>query len=173
MSSNRATIKRLSRDQRFMASCHEAITWGTCPRARVGAIVAQGGLRISTGYNGAPPDQPHCDDVGCLMIEGRCKRSRHAEVNALALAGLERAKGATLYVSHFPCLDCANAIVFYGIARVVYEIAYRVDEHAYRLLFSATRLERFVDGKAVPARVLESVDQFGRKDWAIAEGWAS
>jgi dCMP deaminase len=162
---------RESRDQRFMDLCHSALEWGTCPRARVGAIVAQGGLIVSQGYNGAPPGQPHCDDVGCLIIDDHCKRARHAEVNALALAGRERTNGATLYTTHFPCLDCANAIVFYGIARVVYEDSYRIDEHAYRLLLSATRLEQFVDGRAHSVGVLEAVDQFGRKSWAIKGAW--
>lgn len=152
-------------DQRFMSLAKEAArSWGTCPRARVGAVLAHGSRFISIGFNGAPSGQPHCDDVGCLMVNGHCRRARHAERNAIALGGLNAvplvgslwAHECTLYVSHFPCWDCAQEIVQAGLGRVVYEYEYRMDMDALRLLLSACEVQRFEGGKAVAVGVLKA-----------------
>ena len=34
----------------------------TCDRASVGAVIARDGRILSTGYNGAPPGLPHCEE---------------------------------------------------------------------------------------------------------------
>lgn len=73
---------------------------GTCLRARVGCVIEKDGRIISTGYNGSPPGEPHCVDVGCLVEDGHCIRTTHAEANAIAFAakhGISTA-GATIYV---------------------------------------------------------------------------
>ena len=59
---------------------------GTCKRSKVGAVIVRNGRIISTGYNGSPPGQDHCLDVGCLMENGHCIRCTHAEMNALMFA---------------------------------------------------------------------------------------
>ena len=46
-------------------------------------------------------------------------RAVHAEASAL-LAASGRTKGSTLYVTTFPCHECARHIVFAGVSRVVY-----------------------------------------------------
>lgn len=73
---------------------------GTCRRSQVGAIVVRDGRIIMTGYNGSPPGEPHCLDVGCLMVNGHCMRTVHAESNCVARAASEgiSLKGGTLYV---------------------------------------------------------------------------
>ena len=52
---------------------------------------------------------------GCLMVEGHCVRTIHAEVNAI-LQGAERGipKGFTAYVTHFPCLNCTKQLLQVG-----------------------------------------------------------
>lgn len=86
-------------DLYFIRIAKEIASRSTCPRAAVGAVVVRDNRIISTGYNGAPAGKPHCEDVGCLMIDGHCKRAIHAETNALALAARYgiRLEGATLY----------------------------------------------------------------------------
>ena len=81
----------------------------TCKRAKVGAILVKDNKVISTGYNGSVSGTEHCIDHECLVIEGHCVRTLHAEVNAI-LQGAERGvpKGFTAYVTHFPCLNCTN-----------------------------------------------------------------
>lgn len=119
-----------NKSQHWMRVAREVATQGTCPRLHVGAVVVgrDGGI-VSTGYNGAPRAQPHCDDIGCLIEEktGRCKRTVHAEANALLQAG-KNAVGGTLYCTHQPCTECSNLILNSGIARVYFEHPYTSQE---------------------------------------------
>ena len=61
----------------------------TCKRAKVGAVLVKDNKVISTGYNGSVSGTEHCIDHDCLVIEGHCVRTLHAEVNAI-LQGAER-----------------------------------------------------------------------------------
>jgi dCMP deaminase len=93
----------------------------TCPDRHVGAVIVSPDRQIlSTGYNGAPAGLPHCTDVGCIaLLDGKCGRAIHAEINAMIYARHE-IHGATLYVTARPCYACASAIVNAGIRRVYY-----------------------------------------------------
>lgn len=123
---------RISRDEMFMRIAHVVAERGTCPRAKVGAVLVDKYNRIrSIGYNGSPPNKPHCEDVGCDIQDGHCKRSIHAEINAIKFARFltgpyEYDIGYTLYVTHRPCDNCKEQIIRNGrIQRVVYDIPYR------------------------------------------------
>lgn len=115
----------------WMQVAHLVKLRGTCPRRRVGAVIVDRNQRIvATGYNGAPKGLPHCTDVGCRIEHetGRCKRTVHAEQNALIQAGL-RAEGGTLYVTDFPCLECANQISNAGIRKIFFGSPYQTQAH--------------------------------------------
>jgi dCMP deaminase len=115
-------LARPSWDDYFMQITFEVATRSTCPRATVGAVVVRDKRILTTGYNGAPTGLPHCTEVGCLMVNGHCVRTLHAEQNAIiqgALHGVD-VSGSTLYVTHQPCLICAKMIINAGIQRVVY-----------------------------------------------------
>lgn len=103
------TEKRLAWDEYFAAQALLIANRSTCKRAKVGAILVKDNKVISTGYNGSVSGTEHCIDHECLVIEGHCVRTLHAEVNAI-LQGAERGvpKGFTAYVTHFPCLNCKN-----------------------------------------------------------------
>jgi len=123
-------------------------TRGTCDRKQVGAVLVLHQRVIATGYNGALPGEPHCDDVGHDLVEtldalGRpapnCVRTVHAEANAVAQAarfGLALG-GATAYVNTYPCWPCFRLLVSAGIARVVFTDSYRPDK---RVVEAAARL---------------------------------
>src|SRR3954463_16309245 len=52
----------------------------TCMRGHVGCVVTDAdGFILSTGYNGAPRGMPHCFEAGCLIVDGHCVRTAHAE----------------------------------------------------------------------------------------------
>jgi dCMP deaminase len=91
---------------------------------------------LTTGFNGSPAGQAHCDEVGHLLVEGHCVRTIHAETNAIIQAALHgvSTKGCWCYVTHFPCLNCTKALINAGIARLIYHVAYRVDKHATEFL---------------------------------------
>lgn len=40
-------------------------------------------------------------------------------------------------MTHFPCINCAKALINAGIARLIYHVAYRVDENALEFLQTA------------------------------------
>ena len=113
---------RPSWDEYFMTIARDVATRGTCLRRHVGSVVVRDRRILSTGYNGSPPGQKHCTEVGCLLEEGRCIRTLHAEQNALiqaALHGVSTEK-ATLYATCRPCHVCARMIVGAGLVRVVF-----------------------------------------------------
>ncbi|MDD3825555.1 MAG: cytidine/deoxycytidylate deaminase family protein [Anaerolineae bacterium] len=115
-------LQRPSWDDYFMQITLQVARRSTCPRAAVGAVLVRDKRILTTGYNGAPAGLPHCTEAGCLMVNGHCVRTLHAEQNAIiqgALHGVD-VSGSTLYVTHQPCLVCAKMIINAGIERVVY-----------------------------------------------------
>ena len=113
---------RPSWDGYFMQITFQVAKRSTCPRASVGAVIVRDKRILTTGYNGAPTGLPHCTEVGCLMVNGHCVRTLHAEQNAIiqgALHGVD-VSNSTIYVTHQPCLVCAKMIINAGIERIVY-----------------------------------------------------
>jgi dCMP deaminase len=113
---------RPSWDDYFMRITFQVSKRSTCPRAAVGAVIVRDKRILTTGYNGAPANLPHCTQVGCLMVNGHCVRTLHAEQNAIiqgALHGVD-VSHSTIYVTHQPCLVCAKMIINAGIVRVIY-----------------------------------------------------
>ena len=73
------------------------------------------------------------------MVDGHCVRTIHAEANAIIQAALHgiSTKGATCYVTHFPCLGCTKMLINSGVSLIVYDQAYRIDENAVAFLKEA------------------------------------
>jgi dCMP deaminase len=105
----------------------QAATRSTCPRKAVGAVIVRDRAVLATGYNGSIRGLPHCTDVGCLMVNGHCVRTVHAEANAILQAAKHgvRLDGAEIYVTASPCWDCFKHIANAGINRVLYGEFYR------------------------------------------------
>lgn len=118
--------KRKSWDDYFMDIAKMVATRSTCDRAHVGAVIVKDKRILATGYNGSLPGEPHCDDIGHLMVDEHCRRTIHAERNAIAQCyqmGLDP-KGSTIYVTHSPCPICRRLIDEAGITRIVYDQEY-------------------------------------------------
>ncbi len=101
----------------FLTIAGEVAKRATCPRAAVGCVLVFDKRILATGYNGAPPLMPHCEEVGCRMEDGHCTRTVHAEANAIAQAaryGISVA-GSTAYVTHTPCLRCQQLLQSAGV----------------------------------------------------------
>jgi dCMP deaminase len=129
---------RPSWDAYFMGITCEVARRSTCNRAQVGAIIVRDKRILTTGYNGSPAGLPHCTEVGCLVVNGHCVRTLHAEQNAIIQAALHGVStgGASIYVTHQPCLTCAKMIINAGVARVVYGGDYP-DDLAHQFLTEA------------------------------------
>ena len=105
----------------FTNIAREVSTRASCPRASVGAVLVKDNRLLATGYNGAPTGQSHCLDDGCIMEDGHCQRSLHAEVNAIAHAARAGVsiQGAHLYLydtlERGPCRECQKVLRAAGV----------------------------------------------------------
>jgi dCMP deaminase len=131
-------MERPGWEEYFLAMADLVALRSTCLRRQVGAVLVRDERVIATGYNGSLRGQPHCTEVGCLMVDGHCKRTVHAELNALLQCAFHGAasRGGTLFTTSFPCLDCAQAIVQAGVAAVVFRDPYP-GPHSQAVLESA------------------------------------
>jgi dCMP deaminase len=118
---------RVSWDQYFMNIGREVASRSTCPRKHVGAVIVRDKTILSTGYNGSVRGLPHCEEAGCMMEDGHCVRTIHAEVNALVQAAKNgmRIEGSCIYVTASPCWNCFKCIANTGITRIVFGEFYR------------------------------------------------
>ena len=117
-------IDYISWDEYFMGISSMAGMRSKDPHTQVGACIVGSDHKIlSIGYNGFPrgcsDDEFPWDREG---EEGETKYSyvTHGELNAI-LNYQGSLEGATLYVSLFPCNECAKAIIQCGICEVVYD----------------------------------------------------
>lgn len=129
-------------DEYFMNIATTVASRSTCDRAFVGAVLVREKRILTTGFNGSPAGLPHCDNAGHLMVDDHCVRTTHAEANAIIQAALHgiSTKGATCYVTHFPCLGCTKMLINAGITQIIYKEGYRIDPNA-EAFFKAAGVE--------------------------------
>jgi len=100
-------------------------TRGTCDRLRVACLIVKNKRLAGAGFNGSPHGQPHCDDVGHLMIEGHCERTLHSEENAIINTSREDLRDATAYVTATPCYRCVKMLINSGVKKIYYMSVYQ------------------------------------------------
>ena len=111
-------------DDYFMGVSLLAAERSKDPSTQVGACIVSNDNRIlSTGYNGFPQG---CSDDNFpwnrdeSMGETKYNFVVHAELNAILNAGGKSLVGSRIFVSLFPCHECAKAIIQSGVKEVVY-----------------------------------------------------
>ena len=110
-------------DEYFMGIAMLSAQRSKDPNTQVGAcIVSDENKILSVGYNGMPTgvnddDIPWERDGG--FLETKYPYVCHAELNAILNSG-SSLRGSRLYVSLFPCNECAKALIQAGIREVVY-----------------------------------------------------
>ena len=114
----------ISWEEYFMGLAHLSALRSKDPNTQVGAcIVDKDNKVVSIGYNGMPRG---CDDEDFPwereggFLDTKYAFVVHAELNAI-LNSPRPVNGCTLYVSLFPCNECAKAIIQSGIKKIVYE----------------------------------------------------
>ena len=75
-------------DSYFLKIAYAVSERSTCDRAFVGCVLVLEKRILTTGFNGSPAGQDHCDEIGHLMVDGHCVRTIHAETNAIIQAAL-------------------------------------------------------------------------------------
>lgn len=126
----------MTKDKYHKAFLDMAIRFGETSesnRLKVGAMLVRDGKILSQGVNGQPPGWPTevCEDD-----EGNTLPTvRHAEVACLEKLwnSTETAFGATMYVSHSPCINCAIKLLTAGVKAVYYKHDYRDDRGKHLL----------------------------------------
>lgn len=102
--------------------------WSKDPSTKVGAVIVRPDRSIvSVGYNGFPRG---VNDAEHRYLDKPVKYSLvvHAEANAI-LAAKESLQDAVLYVTLFPCNECAKLIIQSGIRTIVAPQV--TEEHAH------------------------------------------
>lgn len=121
----------LSWDETFMGIASVVKLRSKDPSTQVGACIVGPDKRIlSVGYNGAPNKFPDSrfpwGKTAENPLDTKYPYVVHAERNAiLNFRGVLREfEGATVYVTHFPCHECAKEIIQSGIKEVVFLTPY-------------------------------------------------
>ena len=116
----------LSWDEYFMGVAFLSGLRSKDPNTQVGACIVSGDNKIlSMGYNGFPkgcsddefPWNRESDDP----LNNKYFYSTHSELNAILNYRGGSLEGAKLYVSLFPCNECAKAIIQAGIKPIIYD----------------------------------------------------
>ena len=115
----------LSWDEYFMGVSILSSKRSKDPNTQVGACIVKNNKILSIGYNGTP--NGFNDECFPWARSGDALETKylyvcHAEMNAIA--NFEGSKsslnGAKLYVTLFPCNECAKLIVQNGIKEIIY-----------------------------------------------------
>lgn len=150
----------------YMKTAQTFAGLSTARRLHVGAIIVKDDRIISIGYNGMPSgwDNNCEDEIYCDDDTGEYRRQLypkdanqwisynlktkpevlHAETNAIAklARSTESGNGATLFVTHAPCLDCAKLVYQSGINSVFYRNSYRSEDGIQFLEKAGVKVER-------------------------------
>jgi len=112
-------------DEYFMGICYLSAARSKDPNTQVGAcIVSQDNKILSMGYNGFPKG---CSDDEFPWnrdgdpFENKYFYTTHSELNAILNYRGGSLEGSKLYVSLFPCNECAKAIIQSGIRTIIYD----------------------------------------------------
>ena len=129
----------LSWDEYFMGIAELSALRSKDPSTQVGACIVDAKHKVvSIGYNGMPRgvDEEKIPWGHGEGLESKYLYVCHAEFNAiLNTRNGEALSGCTLYVTLFPCNECAKAIIQVGIKEVVY----LSDKYADELFSKASR----------------------------------
>ncbi|ONK72003.1 uncharacterized protein A4U43_C04F14640 [Asparagus officinalis] len=123
----------LSWDDYFMAIAFLSAERSKDPNRQVGAcLVSENGIILGIGYNGFPrgcsdDKLPWAkDSVIGDPLETKYPYVVHAEVNAILNTNHASAAGQRLYVTMFPCNECAKIIIQSGVSEVIYFVEKRL-----------------------------------------------
>ena len=102
-------------------------------RLHVGCVIVKNDTIIGIGYNGMPTGwDNNCEEEikwpnGQIQFLKSKPEVLHAETNAIAKVArsTNSSDGASMFITHAPCLDCAKLIHQSGIKSVFYKTEYR------------------------------------------------
>jgi dCMP deaminase len=110
--------KRLEWDEYFMSTAVLISSRSSCDRLKVGCVIVKDKRIISSGYNGHLPGETHIS----IIKDNHEQATIHAECNAIADCANRgvNCKDATIYITHYPCINCFKIIAASGIKHIIY-----------------------------------------------------
>jgi dCMP deaminase len=123
---------RIGINEYYMNIAVQVSLRSTCIRRKVGAVIVKDNEILGSGYNGSPKGLPNCcdDPTRCYrtqhnILSGQKLElcyAQHAEINAMfnALCSNRDLHDASIFVTTFPCSNCAKAIIQSGIKNIYY-----------------------------------------------------
>lgn len=133
---------RLNWNEYFMSLAFLASCRSPCERLHVGCVIVKDNRVISTGYNGFISGAPH----ESIIRDGHEQATIHAEQNAIADAAKRGVSidESTIYITHYPCINCCKMICSSGIKQIIYHSDYRNDGNVATLLkYSNVNIHKF------------------------------
>ena len=130
---------RPSWDEYFIAAAILIASRSACQRLNVGCVLVSGGEHknriIAAGYNGFLSGAEH---KSCVR-DGHEQATVHAEQNAISDAARRgvSVSGATAYITHFPCINCAKILASAGVKEIKYLHDYNNDPLVFDILKEA------------------------------------
>ena len=131
---------RPSWDEYFIGTAILIASRSACSRLNVGCVIVSANEHknriIAAGYNGFLPGAPH---TSCIR-DGHEIATVHAEQNAISDAARRGVSlnGATAYITHFPCINCAKLLISSGIKAIKYLHDYHNDDLVFDLAKNAS-----------------------------------
>lgn len=126
---------RLKTKEFFLKKAANLALKSGCLRTKNAAVLVKKNKVIIQAYNFVFPENDFCAKSGCLRDklklglgkEAEKCRSVHAEARLLTLAAQKgiKTKGAIIYLTSQPCINCAKLIFCAGISKV-----YFLNQHA-------------------------------------------
>ena len=118
--------ERLSWDEYFISIAFLIASRSPSKRLNVGSVIVKDNRIISAGYNGYPPGAPRVS----IVRNNHEQNAIHSEQNAVSDAAKRGVsiEDSTIYVTHFPCINCAKTIISSGIKNVKYMEEYKHDD---------------------------------------------
>ncbi len=101
--------------KRFHQMAELVASWSKDPSTQVGAVITENNRIVSLGFNGYPhgiSDSAETDNRQMKLL-----KTLHAEENAILFAKRDLAN-CEIWVTHFPCPNCAAKIIQTGIQTV-------------------------------------------------------
>jgi len=134
----------------YMKTAETFAECSTAKRLHVGAVIVKDDRIISIGYNGMPTGwDNNCEDElkwpnGEIKFLTTKPEVLHAETNAIAklAKSTESGLGATMFVTHSPCLDCAKLVYQSGINTIYYRNSYRNEDGIQFLEKAGVKIEQ-------------------------------
>ena len=127
--------KRIDYDTYFMSIALLISSRSPSKKLKVGSIIVNNNRILSSGYNGFPEKTPHVS----IHRDNHEVNTIHSEINSICDAAKRgiNINNSTIYITHYPCLNCTKSIISAGIKKIIYLDDYKNDDVVSILLLNS------------------------------------